>query len=609
MQLKTALLSTAVIAGLAGLAVYGTQSNATLDTSAAVAGAQGRSLATPAASAHASAAAARNTAALRALIDTSARPGSRQAWASRSPEQADRSAAAQRARELLATAAAREVHLAQADGFAAREVMIDRDGTEHVRMERSYEGLPVIGGDMVVHSRDGQLLWVTQGNNMRTSARPRLTPGISPAQAQTEAGARFDGRVAQVDPAKLVVYARNGMEPTLAYRVGLRGARNGSQDPGVMSYYLDARNGSLLQAEDHFHTAAANGTGKTLTLGNVGILTDSTGSGYRMVDVARGNSETRDIFNTTGSTEAEMAAAKIFTDTDNVWGNNLKTDRATAAADVNYGVASTWDYFKVVHGRDGVANNGQGIVSYVHYGRNYFNAGAGILEDGTMVMVYGDGDFTNGNTPLVALDVAAHEMGHLVNSSSANLGYYDIKDSGGINEASSDIFGTLVEFSVNNAKDAGDYLLGENVYARPDGKRALRVLFQQNADGVSFKCYPVGGFSGSATAAGGRYDPHKTSGVGNLYQYLLTEGAKVPANFATTYRPSDLVCNGDTAIVGIGRAKAGAIWYRALTKYFVSSTDYPQARAGTLQAAADLYGANSIEYQTVARAWSAVKVN
>ena len=43
------------------------------------------------------------------------------------------------------------------DSFIARDVIVDRDGTEHVRFDRTYRGLPVIGGDMVVHSRNGQL--------------------------------------------------------------------------------------------------------------------------------------------------------------------------------------------------------------------------------------------------------------------------------------------------------------------------------------------------------------------------------------------------------------------------------------------------------------------
>jgi len=39
-----------------------------------------------------------------------------------------------------------------------------------------------------------------------------------------------------------------------------------------------------------------------------------------------------------------------------------------------------------------------------------------------------------------------------------------------------------------------------------------------------------------------------------------------------------------------------------------STTDYKGARAATLNAAKDLYGATSPEYATVAAAWSAVNV-
>ena len=608
MQLKTALLSTAVVAALAGTTTYLTSSQPTAVVTNNEVIAPSTS-ASPKTSAQAIAV-AQHKAALRALADSGARPGSQQAWASTSPEEADSTAAAERARGLLATTGAREVNLAQADGFAARDVMIDRDGTEHVRMERSYQGLPVIGGDMVVHSRDGQLLSVTQSSNMQTTLRPKLKPGISAAQARTEAGAQFDGNVTRLDAPTLVVYARNGVEPTLAYQVELEGQRNGHQEPGLIAYFVDAGDGRLLQAEDHIHTAAANGTAKTLNLGNVGIVTNSVSGGYELTDVSRGNGQTLDQQN---SEYAFMA--KALKDTDNAWGNNATSDRATAAVDAHYGVAATWDYYKTVHGRNGIYNDGKGVKSYVHYGNNYFNA---FWNKSNKTMNFGDGDSTNSYTPLVALDIAAHEMAHGVNSATANLGYYNIKDSGGVNEASSDIFGALVEFSIGNVKDTGDYMIGESIYPNNDGKKAIRLMFAQSASatprGLPIDCYPTGGFdaryTGAPDASGKKqkYDPHLTSGVGNRFFYLLAEGAVSPANFPE-YTPARLVCNGDTAIVGIGLAKAGAIWYRALTKYFVSSTDYPGARTGTLKAATDLYGANSPEYQAVARSWSAANVN
>nr|WP_280631877.1 M4 family metallopeptidase [Xanthomonas citri] len=51
------------------------------------------------------------------------------------------------------------------------------------------------------------------------------------------------------------------------------------------------------------------------------------------------------------------------------------------------------------------------------------------------------------------------------------------------------------------------------------------------------------------------------------------------------------------------------MWYRALTVYMTSSTNYAAARRATLSAATDLYGSTSTQYRAVAAAWSAVSVN
>lgn len=508
---------------------------------------------------------------------------------------ADQTPAAIRAKGLVNGAGAAAAFRADADAFTAKSVTVDKDGTEHVRLERSYRGLPVFGGELVVHSKNGKLKSVTSA--LKAKGRPDVTPAISADDAIVEAGAAFAGTVTSAPQASLVIFARNA-KPTLAYKVHVFGDRSDGQAEGSVVYYIDARSGKVLLEDDQIRTAAANGTGKTITLGDVAITTNSVSGGYQMVDPARGGGSTLDAKN--GSRITNKLA--VFTDTDNVWGNYTNADRASAAADAHYGVAATWDFYKNTFGRNGIFNDGQGVKSYVHFGRNYVNA----YWSGSY-MVYGDG---NGSTylPLVALDVAGHEMTHGVTQAVNGLGYYNIKDSGGLNEASSDIMGTLVEYSVNNANDPGDYLIGEEIYAsNPSQTKALRLMFKQDADGSSYSCYPAGGFTASLTGQNEQYDPHLSSGVANRFFYLLAEGAVTPANFS--YTPSQLVCNGDTGIAGIGRTKAGAIWYRAMDLYFVSNTDYPGARTATLQAAADLYGSGSAEYAAVARAWSAVSVN
>ncbi|AOK31872.1 hypothetical protein AQ611_20425 [Burkholderia singularis] len=208
-------------------------------------------------------------------------------------------------------------------------------------------------------------------------------------------------------------------------------------------------------------------------------------------------------------------------------------------------------------------------------------------------MLYGDGASNLGNKPVVTIDVAGHEMTHGVTSKTANL-TYNLKDSGGLNESTSDIFGTLVKFYANNPKDPGNYVIGAAML--PGG---LRKMYKQDLDGQSSSCYPNGGFT--------RTNPHYSSGVGNRFFYLLAEGATVPVTDSKLTK-NQLVCNGDTSLVGIGRDKAGKIWYRTLTVYLTSSSTYSDARKASIRAAGDLYGSTSAEAKAVARAWAAVNV-
>jgi Zn-dependent metalloprotease len=199
----------------------------------------------------------------------------------------------------------------------------------------------------------------------------------------------------------------------------------------------------------------------------------------------------------------------------------------------------------------------------------------------------------------VALDIAGHEMSHGVMSRTAGLIYSG--ESGGLNEANSDIMGTMVEFRANSTIDTPDYMIGEEIFignvSGSANQQALRYMFDPDRDGLSPNCW-------SAAVAG--LDVHYSSGPANRFYYLLAEGSG-----AHTYSGVDHqapTCNGGS-LAGIGRGKAEKIWYRAVTVYMVSDTDYAGARAATLSAAADLYGGASTEYNAVAAAWAAVSVN
>lgn len=493
---------------------------------------------------------------------------------------------------------------AAADAFVARDVVVDADGTEHVRFDRTFKGMPVIGGDMVVHSRNGKLAGISQ--RLSSAARPGSAGRITRDQAIVEAGAEFGSRFIGAPTARTVVYAL-GASPVLAHEVVFNGIK-ADQTPTEMHYFVDAASGRILNKWDTVQTAkpgqdnggscagatAVTGTGKSLTEGDVVVNTTKCGTTYQMVDMTRGGGATHNMaMKTTGM-------GSVFTGSTNIWGNNLLSNSQTVGADAHYGVAVTWDYYKNVHGRNGIANDGMGAVSRVHYGRNYQNA---FWSDGCFCMTFGDGDNGASILPLVAVDIAGHEMSHGVTSRSAGLVYSG--ESGGLNEATSDIFGTMVEYYANNANDPGDYVMGEELFANnADMSKAIRWMFKPSLDGASKDCY----YNGIASI-----DVHYSSGPANHFYYLLAEGAVVPAGFGAgtwaNLTPASLVCNGNTSLAGIGREAAGKIWYRALTVYMTSGTNYAAARTATLNAAADLYGNGSTQYNAVAAAWAAVNVN
>jgi zinc metalloprotease ZmpA len=119
----------------------------------------------------------------------------------------------------------------------------------------------------------------------------------------------------------------------------------------------------------------------------------------------------------------------------------------------------------------------------------------------------------------------------------------------------------------------------------------IRRMDDPHLDGASADCW----FNGV-----GNLNVHYSSGVGNHFFYLLSEGLGAKTINGIAYNSP--TCNGST-IKGIGHDKAAAIWYKALTEQWVSTTNYHNARVGTLNAAKDLFGVGSVEYKRVNRAW------
>ncbi|GAA3840295.1 M4 family metallopeptidase [Streptomyces phyllanthi] len=460
-----------------------------------------------------------------------------------------------------------------------RDVVKDADGTVHTRYERTYAGLPVLGGDLIVHaSKSGAVESVTRSYKPRLKVSD-LSASVNRATAERQAlkAARAEGSTkTEADSSRKVVWAAKGT-PTLAHETVVSGFQH-DDTPSELHVITDARTGDKLFEYEAVHT----GTGNTRYSGTVTLGTSQSGSSYTLTDADRGNHRTYNL------NRGSSGTGTLFSGADDVWGDGTTANLETAGADAHYGAALTWDYYKNVHGRNGLRNDGVAPYTRVHYGNNYVNA---FWQDSCFCMTYGDGE--NNANPLTSIDVAAHEMTHGLTSVTAGLVYSG--ESGGLNEATSDIFAAAVEFAADNPQDVGDYLVGEKIDINGDGT-PLRYMDKPSRDGASRDNW---------SSSLGSIDVHYSSGPANHWFYLASEGSGAKTVNGVDY---DSPTYDGLPVTPIGRANAEKIWFRALTTYMTSTTNYAGARTATLQAAADLFGLGSVTYNNTANAWAAINV-
>jgi Zn-dependent metalloprotease len=448
--------------------------------------------------------------------------------------------------------------------YQAVDTVVDDSGEQHVRFSRTHDGLPVLGGDFVVHSTaDGRFDSATVAQDQAIDI-----PGTAKvSRAEAIRTAALGGRV----EARKVVDALAG-EPALAWEV---------TGPARV-VIVDAVTGRVRLAYDTVHTAE-KGTGHGQQVGDVELSTTRLADGrYSLVDPDHGDNTIRDAKNQ--NYDYDIGTYDEFFDADNEWGDGTRADRATAGVDVLYGLGETWDYLRDSFGREGVAGDGKGLIAYVHRSVNNANAG---YRNSCNCLLFGDGLVTG--APFTSLDVVAHEMAHGLDRHTANLVYSG--ESGALSEAHADIIGTLVEFAANNPADAPDYLIGEKTLTR---EPALRRMDEPGRDGKSVSCW---------TPTAKDLDVHYSSGIGNKFFYNLAVGS------GSSQWGESAPCGGAAPVTGIGNDRAAQIWYRAVTVYMVSNTNFAGAREATLRAAADLYGPDSTERGAVDAAWLAVGVD
>ena len=403
-------------------------------------------------------------------------------------------------------------------------------GRAMARYQQLYQGLPVIGGELILNTAGTALLSVN--GEVATGLNLPTLPQVPAEQARDTALAavakwhRLPPALLTATEPELSVYDPRLLGPetlpaSLVWRIQVE-ARD--LRPLRELVLVDARTGGIRL---HFNQAPTARNRLTYNAGNT--VSDNLPGGVNTTPVC---------------TESDGDPC--------TGGSDTEVDNAHQYA------ADTYDFFLNTHGRDSLDNAGYSLISTVRFCPSGFDCPTttpfiNAFWNGSQV-AYGDG-FASAD------DVVAHEFTHGFTQFTSNLFYF--YQSGAISESFSDLWGEFVDQTNSRGTDGAgvDWQLGEDL---PASVGVIRNM----ADPTLF------GDPDFMTSTNYDLDPafvnnggvHSNSGINNKAVYLMTAG--------DTF-------NGVT-VTGIGLAKTAAVYYEAQTSLLTAAADY-----------ADLYNALS----------------
>ncbi|SCL47617.1 M4 family metallopeptidase [Micromonospora chersina] len=468
-----------------------------------------------------------------------------------------RAIAADSARALVADRPA-YLHASSDEAFVQKPV-ISSEGTQYVPYERTYKGLPVVGGDFVLATDAAGNLKYASVAQQQAIGSLATTPKLTSAAAAKTARAQLK-TVSTVEGTNLVVYTL-GATPALAWETTVRGTD--AEGPSRLTVDVDALTGAVLRKQERI--VHGTGTGAWNGPSPLTLNTTLSGSTYSMKDPTVTNLSCQDA-----------ATNTTFSGSDDVWGNGTATNKETGCVDALFAAQTEHKMLAQWLGRNGA--DGNGGYWPIRVGLNDQNA----YYDGTQVQI---GKNTSGQW-IGSLDVVAHEIGHGI----------DDHTPGGISGAGTqefvaDTFGAATEWFANEPStyDAPDFLVGEKINLVGSGP--IRNMYNPSALGDP-NCY-----SSSIPST----EVHAAAGPGNHWFYLLANGSS-----PTNGQPASSTCNG-SSVTGLGIQKAMKIMYNAMLLK-TSSSSYLKYRVWTLQAAKNLYPTSCTEFNAVKAAWNAISV-
>ena len=374
-----------------------------------------------------------------------------------------------------AMAHSRHEQLLQLDG-ESRLLLKQRNsdlGVRNSRYQQTFRGVPVFGESVVVSedaSGNVRALFGRKATGLAADIRS-VNPGLSKAQALAAGkrawlGSSLASRKVRNEKSDLTIWIDDAGKAHLAYVVDFVADSARGGDPTRPMLIIDARNGKVLkQWENLQHVEIGTGPGGNQKTGQYEYGTDF---GYN--DVAQsGSTCTMNNANvktvnlnhgTSGSTAFSYTCPR----------NTVKQINGAYSPlnDAHYFGGVIYDMYSAYMNSAPLTFQ---LSMRVHYSNSYENA----FWDGS-AMTFGDGATTF--YPLVSLDVSSHEVSHGYTEQNSGLTYSG--QSGGINEAFSDMAGEAAEYFMHGSND---FLVGEQIFKAPG--EALRYMANPPQDGIS----------------------------------------------------------------------------------------------------------------------------
>ena len=348
-------------------------------------------------------------------------------------------------------------------------------GRSFVRFQQIYQGIPVLGGELVVQTDAAQNVLSANGEVL-----PNLTRDTTPTVDAATARQTALGLIAKhygLNTGDLTV-----TEPELwIYNPILLGGSGPRLT--TLVWRMEVQSRELLSIRELVLVDAQRGF---------------VALHFNQIDFAKN----RQIYDNQNNPAYDLP------------GNGpVRTEGGTATGitdvDKAYDYAgNTYDFYYTYHGRDSIDNAGMALINTVRYCPNLTNCPYQNAFWNGEQMVYGEG-FPQAD------DVVAHELTHGVTEYESHLFYY--MQSGAINESFSDIWGEFVDLTNGAGTDtpAIRWLIGEDLPGGA-GRSMSNPPAYEDPDKMSSTYYYCG--------EGDNGGVHTNSGVGNKAAYLMVNG-------------------------------------------------------------------------------------